>query len=386
VFKSLKLHIVLISIALNAVFTNLHAQDDKNSIEVSPFMGISMFSIDPYKMKGEFYGGEALYHLNMARNKADWVQKLKVKNITFAASYQYLDKVYFTRQPGSEGIIGNTFGISSRLGIELTQFGKTSLMFYPGFGFAYATESYYTNGNPLIGSAINFSITAGLKFSTPLGTNNRLTYGLDIYHYSNAAVRLPNDGVNSFNLLFGIDHDINTPGPQTSKGSTTSYNQNAFEFGVNIGKRGLVQSGAGLTGQGAEDQKTATSHLVNSGFYAGYNYRVSPVFSLKANTDAVLYATTFDYNNFYRTFQERGSSFDRWRVGAGLGFDVWLGKVAFEANYGHYIHYASYYPEHWYWTFGGKLYLNQWLAIEAKQYLHGTEANFAGFGFLIAVK
>lgn len=188
------------------------------------------------------------------------------------------------------------------------------------------------------------------------------------------------------NASIGLDHDISVPGPQTSKKPFTYYNKNSFEFGVNIGKRGLIQSGAGLTGEALEEHQKAASHLYQSGLYLGYNYRLSPIFSLKAGSDAVYYYKPFDANNFYDTFQERGSSYDRWRVGAALGFDIWLGRVAFEANYGHYIHYNSYYNDKLYWTFGGKYYVNQWFAIEAKQYLHGTEAGFAGFGVSFRVQ
>lgn len=366
-------------------YTTAFAQGN-SSIEVSPFYGITIFSVDRFKMQGNFYGGEMVYHLSMAHNQADWVRMLNIKDISFVVSYRHLDDVSLTARPGSEGVLGHTVGIGGRLSINIANLGKTQLMFYPGFGTCYATETFQTTGNPLIGSKLNFSISTGLKLVTLVGNKTRLMYGVDIYHYSNGALALPNEGANTFNASIGIDQNIGTQGPETSKHLFTDYNKSTFEIGINVGRRGLVQSGSGLTGQAAIDQKNATSKLFDSGFYLGYNYRVSPVFSLKAGTDAVYSYTKFDYNNFYGTFQERSTGFDQLRYGAGLGVDIWLGRVAAEASYGHYIHFDNYYPEHWYWTMGAKMYITDWMAIEGKLYLHGTEANFTGYGLLFKVK
>jgi hypothetical protein len=132
-------------------------------------------------------------------------------------------------------------------------------------------------------------------------------------------------------------------------------------------------------------QKAAISHLYQAGFYAGYNYRLSQLLSLKAGTDAVYYFRPFSYQNFYSTYQESGTSFDHFSVGLSIGTDVWLGRMAFMFNYGYYLHYAATGPTHTYWIIGGKYYLNSWMALNAKIYIHGLEAHYANFGLVFNV-
>lgn len=387
----------IILILLTIIFNKVNGQS-KNSIEISPYIGLQMFSAEQNTLKGNFEGGEVVYHLSMANNPADWVHMLHVSDISFAASFREMQNVYLAKQAGSTGILGNTYGITSRLNIILAQMGQSRLNFIPGFGFAYATQSFYTNNNPLVGSHINFTAQAGIKFTTPVSSSTRLVAGLDIYHYSNAAVKLPNDGVNSLDASIGIDHELNVQGPGQSKtmSAFNKYRRHTFEFGFNIGRRGLVQQGGGIDGQQLVDyQKNAQSKLYKSGFYGGYSYRLNSVIGLRLGTDAVYYYKTLDtiqnIQHFYATYQELASSYDKWRVGLSVGTDIWMGRVAFDINYGQYLHFRSYQgtygfnpnPPNWYWTFGGKYFINQWLGIEVKQYLHRTEADYAGFGFII---
>jgi hypothetical protein len=372
------------------------AQDNKNSIEVSPFTALSAFSAEGNTLGGALYGVEGTYHINMANNKADWVHDLHIRDVGISLSYRDFSHVYLTKKPGSQGVLGNYYGAVSRISIVLLKAGKTEFMATPGFGFGYAGETYYTNDNTLVGSHINFTAQIGLKFLTPLSASTRLVGGVDLYHYSNAAFKNPNDGINSINASIGIDHDINVAAPPTAKNLFKHYQKHSFEFGVGIGRRGLVQTGGGLDPVGypanVAFQKAASSDLYQSGLYLGYNYRLSPVLSLRAGFDAVYYFRTLDtisnVQHYYATYQELGSSYDRFRVGASLGAELWLGKFSVPINFGHYIHYhyfvptqqTSYSPPDFYWSFGMRYYLTPWLALEAKQYLHRTQADYANFG------
>ncbi|MBW4891931.1 acyloxyacyl hydrolase [Mucilaginibacter sp. HMF5004] len=381
-------------------FENVLAQDKQNSIEFSPHYGIGMFSGEGNTINGNFYGAEAVYHLNMANNNADWVRMFHVKNISVAASYHKFDQAYLPKQSGSQGILGNVFGLITRLDISLFNIGQADVRFTPGFGFVYAAQTYYTNGNPLIGSHINFAAQAGVKLVTPVSATTRLLAGIDLFHYSNAAVKLPNNGVNSIQASIGIDHDIDKAGPGTSKSNDTyrTFAKHSFEISANIGRRGLFQTNTGLPPADIEYQKQATSKIYKSGLYAGYTYRLNPLIGLKLGADATYYYTTLDtvqdVHHFYATFQELGSSYDSWRVGISTGADINLGRVVFGANYVKYLHFNSYQglkgfhpnPPNWSWNFGCKYFITPSFAIEAKQYLHRTEADYVGIGFLYRLK
>ena len=376
------------------------SQNNNNSIEVTPFTGLQTFSAEGNGLTGKPWGAEVAYHLNMAANQADWVRLLGINDVNISLSYRDLQSISLSKQPGTGGFLGNYFGAVGRLDFILAQWGKTKFLLQPGMGFGYATQTYYTNNNPLVGSHINFTAQIGLKLSTPITNTTRLLLGADLYHFSNAAMKLPNDGINSINASAGIEQDIDRPAPKTTENPFKHYSRHSFEFGFNIGRRGLVQSGGGFDQhpEYAAYQKAATSNLYQSGIYLGYSYRVNPVLSLRLGTDAVYYYKTLDtipgINHFYATYQELGSSYDKLRVGTSIGTELWLGRVSFTANVGYYLHFHYFAPTYgytdnppkYYWTFGARYYLSPWVAIEAKQYLHRTQADFAGFGLLFKVK
>src|ERR1700712_2453210 len=146
------------------------AQINKNSVEVTAFTGLKMFTADSV-LKGNSWGVEGVYHLNMANNKADWVRMLNIRNIDLVFSYRNYGNVYIAkRQAATTGFLGDYYGAVARIGVKLAHVGKTELLLNPGFGFGYTTESYYTDNNPLVGSHINFTAQIGIKLSTPLIT------------------------------------------------------------------------------------------------------------------------------------------------------------------------------------------------------------------------
>jgi hypothetical protein len=384
--------LVLIAFIISVNFAK--AQTTKNSIGISTFTGLKMFTADSV-MKGSSWGLEGVYHLNMADNKADWVKMLNIKSVDLSFSYRNYQNVYLAKQPKTTvGFLGDYYGAIAKIGIGIASVGKTELLLNPGFGFGYAAESYYTDDNPLVGSHINFTAQIGLKLATPITKSTRIWVGVDLYHYSNAAFKLPNYGVNSINASFGIDQDISIPASQGSKTPFQHYKKSTFEFGVNIGHRGIVQDGGGLRGLGLEEQKKKSSKLYKSGIYLGYNYRLNQILSLRSGIDAVYYYTTLDtiseIHHFYATYQELGSSYDRLRLGVSLGAELWLGRFSLPVNYGYYLHFHyfvptynhTYEPPNTYWTFGARYYFTSCFAVEAKQYLHRTQADFAGFGVL----
>lgn len=87
--------------------------------------------------------------------------------------------------------------------------------------------------------------------------------------------------------------------------------KHSFEFSPGAGRRGLVQAGQCINRQTGKPiilpdtavQKSATSNLYLMGLYAGYNYRLGDLLSLKLGTDLAFYFKPFPYNNFYGTYQ-----------------------------------------------------------------------------------
>jgi hypothetical protein len=342
-----------------------------NKIELSGLYGISSFTAEKYSLPGHTVGGEVSYHFSTANNKADYVRLLNISSIDVVGSYRSFKPISITNSPTSKkGDLGGVYSLMGRLEIPFITAGSTRFIFEPGFGFAYSTETYFTNGNPLVGSHLNLAARASVKIRTAITNSTALQAGIGIFHYSNGAYRVPNNGINTVEASFGLVQDIKVPGPNIARDTTEQYYKHSFEFGADIGYRGVYKSTKGFN---------------KSGFYAGYNYRVNPVFSLKAGADAVYYYTVYDPKQPELTFQYSGTSYDRWRVGLSLGADLWLGRLAVMANYGYYLHYHSTKPIHTYWTPGLKYYMLPWLAVQAKAYIHGSDCDYVGGGLIFRV-
>jgi len=353
--------IYVIAVLSTFASNNVNAQ---NSIEITPLSGIKIFSPGSIPLEGKSYGAEIAYNIYQKENPAEWIKKLRIRDISIVAGYRDMRQVYIKDSVDSKGFLKDVYTISGRLNINLLNVNKTELLFITGFGATFTNTSYYTDKNPLVGSRINFSPQAGIKLKTPLSGSTSVIAGADIFHYSNIGLRVPNNGVNTFALSLGLISGLKNTRKDWKKNIPDSL-RGFFEIGADIGYRGAFKTRAGTW---------------KSGIYAGYNYKINHILSLKFGSDAVYYYTPF--TGSIETFQYYATSYDRWRIGVGIGGDIWLGKLAVMGNYGYYLKYNSYYPVKWYWTAGLKYYINSWLGFQGKMYSHKSQADYLGFGLI----
>lgn len=349
---------------------SLFAQNNNDQLEFTAIHALSIFAPGNYKLSGNVWGGELGYHFNMTRDSVDYARMLNIKSIDLVASYRNLGSVIINNNPNTKGSLGDVYSVVGRLEIPIVQAGPMKLLFTPGFGFAYSTITYFDNHNPLVGSHINLAAQAGLKLFGAITPSTGLQAGIDLFHYSNVAVRVPNFGINSLNVSLGLVQGIDQPGPASPTHPLVFSAKNYFEFGGDFGMRGVYES---------------KKELYRSGLYAGYSYQLLSVLAFKGGIDAGYYFTPFNPQNYLETFAEYGSSYSHWRVGVSAGADLLLGRLAVMGAYGYYLYYNSYYHNHTYWTPGLKYYVLPWMAIQAKAYIHNTDADYLGWGLLFKV-
>lgn len=341
-------------------------EEHSNSIEFSPQVSVGVFTAN-HKLIGTAYGGELLYHISTTGNPTRWMRSMHLKSIDVLFNYKNMRDVKLAEDP-KEGVFGDSYAVLGGLNISLLKLNKTELLFSPAFGMGYAARTFFTNGNPLIGSHINFTSRAGLKIATSVSASTQLTAGIDILHYSNAAFRVPNNGMNSANVSLGIVQAIGkSTNIDSARINNFQHKTHSFDIGINMGHRGVYQSKEGY---------------FRTGLYAGYNYRLNSIIALSSGIDAVYYHSVFNPADFDRTYQSFATSYEHWRVGAAIGPDLWMGRLALMMKYGYYLHYNSYRDNHTYWTAGMKYNVLDWAAVQAKIYIHKTEADFVGFGFI----
>lgn len=345
----------------------VYAQHNAHSLELNLQRSIDNFSADKNFLQGSAYGGELIYHYNVNRNPQKWSSDLGIKSIDIIFNYKHMGNVTRVANP-EKGEFGDAYSLMGGLTFPLLNVSKVELAFTPGFGILYAGESWFSNQNPIVGSRLNFGLKAGLKASVPLSEKTTVSANLDVLHYSNGGTRVPNNGLNTvsvgLSIIRAINDNVDVKTPSFEEGN---YKKHSFDLGINVGRRGVYQSRDGL---------------YKTGVYGGYNYRLTSYLAFGAGVDAVYYYTKYDPNRNLETFQSKASSLDRWRVGAAIGPDLWMGRLAFMAKYGYYLHYNSLLPVKTYWTAGVKYKLNNWLSLQSKIYIHQTEADYVGFGLM----
>ncbi len=345
---------------------SLYAQDQ---LELGAIYSIKVHTPDK-PLRGYAFGTEFAFNFDMANNKADYVRLLNIKSIDLAGSYRNFQYVSLKVQPPQDLRLGSAYSLLGRLDIQIFKFSKTQLFFCPAFGFSYVSQTFFTNGNPLIGSHLNLGAQLGFKVSTPLSNTFAIKAGADIFHFSNVAYFTPNYGVNSNSISLSLVKILPTTLIKNDY-AIQDYAKNSLELSVDIGRRGASRSNKGY---------------YKSGLYAGYSYRLSTLISLKTGLDAIYYHSVFDPNHVEETSQGYGTSYDRWRTGLNAGVDIWLGHFAILGDYGYYLHFKSTYPTKWYWNAGLKYHVRPWLAVQGKAYINHTQADVLGLGLLFKVR
>lgn len=348
----------------------------------------TIFSPAEHQPTGTVYGAEIGYQINMSRNTADWIHILHVRDVSLNASYLTLRNVSLVGLQNSKGIMGDLCGINAQLDMAICHIDATTILFCPGIGVVYSTQTFQTNQNPIVGSHINFTLQAGLAIETPLSHYLKLVLRADAEHISNAYVQSPNAGINAVTASVGLIKIINDQRPSKGGESFDGNNKSSVEFDIGVGRRDFTRTGYFINnppgkkfisydGQKAE----GTSDLYNIGMYVGYDYRLNSVFSLKAGSTAMYYSKTFSAEDFFKTYEGPITSYTHLTVGISAGAGLSLGRLVFSANYGRYVRSNFLDPAvKSYWTFGPKYYMTSRVALMAKVYFHGSESSYANFG------
>jgi hypothetical protein len=342
-------------------------QDTRNSLEFAPQVSLGVFTAQN-KLTGTAYGGELIYHMGTTAHPRPWMKMLNLKSLDLVFNYKNMSKIVMVSDPRPDRF-GDSYALIGALNFSLLKAKNTELFVTPGLGLGYLEETWFTNGNVLVGSHLNFSSRIALKLVTRIGPSTKLSAGLDILHFSNGGTRVPNNGMNVSSVSLGIMQSLKTAAvvDTASWRKPMDYKKHSFDIGLNMGRRGVYRSKDGL---------------YKTGLYAGYNYRLNTVLGIGGGLDAVYYYSIYDPLRNTETYQSKASSFDRWRVGIAVGPDLWMGRLGLGVKYGYYLHYNSLLDQKTYWTPALRYNVLDWAAVQAKIYIHQTEADFVGFGFI----
>jgi len=343
------------------------SQELKSSLEYNKQTAFTIFSGRSNKLAGYANGGYLAYHMNI-RESAE-VKRLAISSIAIALDYKDLRKVHRIETSNFEPF-NRSYSLTAAPAFSLIDFKGLRLIFSPGLGFCYVNEKGYPDKHPILRSPINFASTAALKLIYKIAPDAHFVSGADIVHVSNAATRVPNNGLNIVGFNMGIVKYFATRKMKQlhflSNDVDSAFAKHYFEVGFLAGVRGMYYS---------------KKWLYRSSVYAGYIYHFASYLGLTTGLDGVYYYSVFDVDNYSSTYQSKASSFARWRLGAEIGPSLYMGRLTIKPTYGRYLYYKSYLPIRAYWTMGFAYRVSSWAAIKAKLYVHEEEVDFLGLGF-----
>ena len=361
---------LLVLVTLMSCCCVVFAQSGRDEIELTGVEGLKVFTPHQFTIQGKIYGGDIAYHFNTSTDSVKFIKLLHIKSIDIVGGYRNLSNLTLNNDPLSWGSLGDDYSLTGRLEVQLFKAGPAALLFTPGFGLDYSTESYYTNQNPVIGSRLNLNIVAGLRLFTAITPATGVELGFDVSHFSDGAVRVPNNGINSVNVNFGLVQRINYKALSAPVHPFEYNYKSAFEIAIDAGERGVFHT---------------KDELYQSGLNLGYSYGLNTVIRLKAGFDAGYYFTTYNNLDKFGTYEGLSTSYDKISLGMSAGADINLGRLTFMASYGYYLHFKSYNDIHTYWMPGFKYYLLPWLALQGKVYIHNVEADYVGVGLAFRI-
>lgn len=141
-----------------------------------------------------------------------FVQTRGSKNWHIAYREPKVGATLFVGSVGNNDLLGRYVGLSGFAEIPMIKGKHVEWNWKMGFGLGYTSKTFdpiYNPKNNAIASKINATIVIGTKVNYNFGTNF-FTLGLDMTHFSNAAFKVPNYGINLPYLSIGYGRKLKT--------------------------------------------------------------------------------------------------------------------------------------------------------------------------------
>jgi Lipid A 3-O-deacylase (PagL) len=305
------------------VSSTIFSQDNKdtNAIEVSFLRGnVLPHTTDLYHLQGHA-DGVLMSFSKQTHGKDEWHSAYNFPDYGVYFEYQnynndFLGKVYGT------GVLYNFYFLKRNLELKIAQ------------GIGYATNPYdkvENSKNKAFGSTLMANTNVGLFYKKEhLIDKFGLQAGFLFTHFSNGRTKSPNSGINSFLVNVGVNYDFSKN--NTRKIDTVAIKKN---FSEPIKYNVVLRSGYN------------ESPVIGSGQYPFYHISLfaDKRFNRKS---AIQFGTELFLTNSFKDFIKYKSNAypelnidpntDYKRVGAFVGYEMFVNKISLEVQVGYYIY------------------------------------------------
>jgi hypothetical protein len=350
------------------------AQSNSSALVVKPVFGAHALMDQGHLLQDRLYGLDLAMQKNLDYDIPEWARIARVNSYGVELVLRNFDDFKGINDTISNSL-GSAAGLLAQVELKVLKIGRTEVIFTPAAGISYSTKTFFTNSqNRFIGSHINEMLKADVGAQIALSPSLAFLAGVGYVHLSNGGYLVPNGGLNTVNAYLGLKirpaYKNNHVGHNSEPGKPfQTLQRSSFEFMAGFGQRGVFE------------QKRAK---YRSGFFVGYNYYINDFITLKGGFDAIYYYTVFDRLQMTETFQNYGTSYDRWRTGVSVSSDFNFWRLTINTQLGKYIHYNRYFENAtWYWGFGPTFYITPHIGIQAKTYMHFAQADFINYGLVV---
>jgi hypothetical protein len=285
--------------------------------------------------------------------------------------------ISFGYQDYKSTILGELYSVYAHYNFYLlNRTSPNQLIIRTGIGLAYNTNPYNpetNNKNTAFGTAINSSTYFKLYYQREyLLGNFGVTGGLTFIHASNSNVKSPNSGVNVWAINLGLNYNL-TPKEQVIRFIPSSEIEKITEpIKLNIAVRGGVNESS-IIGSGIKPFFVASTYI---------DKRISRKSAFQLGADLYISPMLKDYYelNLSIPHTDLGEVDSFSRIGAFIGYELFINKLSIEGQLGYYVKYPFEYDGRIYETLGLKRYINnKWFAtIRLKA--HAANAETVEFG------
>ncbi|CAI8437853.1 MAG: Uncharacterised protein [Polaribacter sejongensis] len=295
-----------------------------------------------------------------------WEQNFNYPDVGFSFGYQDFENKY----------LGKLYALYTHYNFY---FLKRNLIFSTGTGVAYSTNPYdkiTNNKNVSLATHINSTSFFKLLYQREhLFQNIGVQAGFTFIHASNASIKAPNRGINTWGVNLGLNYDLNNkPQKFIRKIDTVNYRE-PIRFNASF-----------LTGVNESDHiGTGIKPFIILSFFA--DKRLNRKNAIQFGTELNLHYYLKDYIKFQYVFNgdvERTNFPDWKRIGLFVGHELFINKTSFITQLGYYVYSPAILNEGIYERIGFKRYFNNpsyYASITLKAHFVNAESLEFGIGY-----
>ena len=339
----MKYHLIYILIFLS--LSGLAQEKKHTYLDTDCFYGIALEHDKSLAtaIQGKPYGKIFAYSIKNTSDAA-WLKYYNYPEFGFSALYQNTNS----------SILGEMYGLYTHYNFYLNnRNAKNKFQFRVAFGLGYISNPFDENTNPFnYALATNFAGSGYFKlnyqrdfFKGSLGFQT----GLTIIHFSNAAFKNPNLGLNTVAFNLGLNYNFNKNPFVFSKKERTPKNKGKLRYNL-------------LFRTGLNESKNAGSGQYH--FYVGA-FQIEKKINYKST---LVVGTEFYKSDFLNRYlqQEKeketgipdNTNYKTNRIGVYAGHELYIHHFSMISQIGYNVYYPNKYVTRFYERFGFKTHLN----------------------------